>query len=113
MVWFLLVSLKFIGRYLWQLLRHGNFPLLVYIFSLRLLVSLTPPLSSHSLLLLVAAQNSSADATSQYVVALYTYSPHQDSPNEFPELELEFLEGDIIKVGSVFVGHIHGVCRCI
>jgi len=31
-------------------------------------------------------------------VALYTYDPDLDSPNEFPELELGFVEGDLIRV---------------
>ena len=44
------------------------------------------------------AQSTSVDTSSQYVVALYPYSPEEDSPNEFPELELSFTEGDIIKV---------------
>ena len=40
----------------------------------------------------------SMDVSSQFVVALYTYDPSTDSPNDYPELELQFNEGDIIKV---------------
>ena len=46
------------------------------------------------------------------MVALYTYDPDLDSPNEFPELELGFLEGDLIRVGLLefsieMISHLH------
>ena len=43
----------------------------------------------------------SMDVGSTYVLALYDYTPHEQSPNEFPELELPFKEGDLLKVCSL------------
>ena len=39
----------------------------------------------------------------QYVRALYSYVPAKDSPNPAPEMELEFVKGDIIMVHGKIV----------
>ena len=40
--------------------------------------------------------------TEQVVVALYDYQPSKDSPNAYPETELEFKAGDKI----IILGHM-------
>ncbi|KAL5262062.1 hypothetical protein ACHWQZ_G007682 [Mnemiopsis leidyi] len=77
-------------------------------------VTLPKPPEKAEILKAVHAHNTSIDTSAQYVVALYTYDPVLDSPNEFPELELGFLEGDLIrKVGDTmpdgfFKGELYG-----
>ena len=42
--------------------------------------------------------------TVRYFRALYSYDPHQQSPNkEFAHEELPFMEGDVISVCGVYV----------
>ena len=61
-------------------------------------IAIPDPPQKAEMLKVVQAQSTSIDLGSQFVVALYSYDPLNDSPNDYPELELSFVEGDIIKV---------------
>ena len=63
-------------------------------------ISIPRPPQKAEVLKVVQGQSTgqSMDVGSTYVLALYDYTPHEQSPNEFPELELPFKEGDLLKV---------------